>query len=122
MSAPVVTGPADGSSGGEADGRFGRFGGRMMPEALMAALDELTVAWQDAMADPEFTAEFERMLREYAGSAMASCQATVSSSSAAISASGIIRPPNRPKVPSPFTSCTCCSWSVWALTARPPAA
>ena len=49
------------------DGTFGRFGGRMMPEALMAALDELTVAWQDAMADPEFTAEFERMLREYAG-------------------------------------------------------
>jgi len=49
------------------DGTFGRFGGRMMPEALMAALDELTVAWQDAMADPEFTAEFQRLLREYAG-------------------------------------------------------
>jgi tryptophan synthase beta chain len=48
-------------------GRFGRFGGRMMPEALMAALDELTAAWHDAMADPAFTAEFERMLREYAG-------------------------------------------------------
>jgi tryptophan synthase beta chain len=51
----------------DASGRFGRFGGRMMPEALMAALDELTAAWQEAMADPEFTAEFERMLREYAG-------------------------------------------------------
>ncbi|HET7388022.1 MAG TPA: tryptophan synthase subunit beta [Nocardioidaceae bacterium] len=50
-----------------ADGRFGRFGGRMMPEALMAALDELTEAWRDAMADPAFTAEFDRMLREYAG-------------------------------------------------------
>ncbi|MGH3443770.1 MAG: tryptophan synthase subunit beta [Nocardioidaceae bacterium] len=49
------------------DGRFGRFGGRMMPEALMAALDELTAAWRDAMADPAFTAEFDRMLREYAG-------------------------------------------------------
>jgi tryptophan synthase beta chain len=49
------------------DGTFGRFGGRMMPEALMAALDELTFAWQDAMADPEFTAEFQRLLREYAG-------------------------------------------------------
>ncbi len=48
-------------------GHFGRFGGRMMPEALMSALDELTAAWQEAMADPEFTAEFERMLREYAG-------------------------------------------------------
>src|SRR5690349_4150579 len=48
-------------------GHFGEFGGRFMPEALMAALDELTVAWQDAMADPAFTGEFERMLRDYAG-------------------------------------------------------
>src|SRR5687767_6307668 len=49
------------------DGRFGRFGGRMMPEALMAALDELTAAWTEAMADPGFTGELDRMLREYAG-------------------------------------------------------
>jgi len=48
-------------------GHFGRFGGRFMPEALIAAHDELTLAWQEAMADREFTAEFERMLREYAG-------------------------------------------------------
>ncbi|HET6651528.1 MAG TPA: tryptophan synthase subunit beta [Nocardioides sp.] len=51
----------------QGDGTFGRFGGRMMPEALMAALDELTVAWHDAMSDPAFTGEFERMLRDYAG-------------------------------------------------------
>src|SRR4051794_10931228 len=48
-------------------GHFGDFGGRFMPEALMAALDELTVAWQDAMADPAFLAELDAMLREYAG-------------------------------------------------------
>ncbi|MGH3372634.1 MAG: tryptophan synthase subunit beta [Nocardioidaceae bacterium] len=48
-------------------GHFGRFGGRFMPEALIAAHDELTTAWQEAMADPAFTGEFERMLREYAG-------------------------------------------------------
>src|SRR6476661_2685797 len=60
MSATPVTDP-------QPDGRFGRFGGRMMPEALMAALDELTVAWQDARRDPAFNAEFDRMLREYAG-------------------------------------------------------
>ena len=48
-------------------GRFGDFGGRFMPEALMAALDELTAAWQEAMADDAFTDEFHRMLREYAG-------------------------------------------------------
>ena len=43
------------------------FGGRFMPEALVAALDELTAAWQEAMADPTFLAEFEQVLREYAG-------------------------------------------------------
>ena len=48
-------------------GRFGEFGGRFMPEALMAALDELTVEWRAAMADPRFTAEFERLLVQYAG-------------------------------------------------------
>src|SRR3954469_18152491 len=48
-------------------GHFGDFGGRFMPEALIAPLDELTQAWQEAMADPEFTGEFDRMLREYAG-------------------------------------------------------
>jgi len=42
------------------------FGGRFMPEALIAELDELTRVWTEAMADPTFTAEFQRMLREYA--------------------------------------------------------
>ncbi|WP_443678616.1 tryptophan synthase subunit beta [Nocardioides palaemonis] len=54
----------------EADerGYFGEtWGGRFMPEALVKALDELTVAWQDAMADADFVAEFERVLRDYAG-------------------------------------------------------
>ncbi|MGD9961240.1 tryptophan synthase subunit beta [Nocardioides sp.] len=48
-------------------GYFGDFGGRFMPEALVAALDELTLAWQGAMADPEFVRSFETILREYAG-------------------------------------------------------
>ncbi|MFS3130291.1 tryptophan synthase subunit beta [Nocardioides sp. Bht2] len=47
-------------------GFFGDFGGRFMPEALVAALDELDVAWRGAMADPEFTGEFDRILRDYA--------------------------------------------------------
>src|SRR4051794_18164306 len=51
----------------DARGHFGDFGGRFMPEALMAALDELTAAWQEAMVDETFVAEFERMLHEYAG-------------------------------------------------------
>ena len=43
------------------------FGGRFMPEALVAALDELTAAWHEAMADPAFVAEFDAILRDYAG-------------------------------------------------------
>ncbi|HET7070310.1 MAG TPA: pyridoxal-phosphate dependent enzyme, partial [Nocardioides sp.] len=43
------------------------WGGRFMPEALVAALDELTVAWQEAMADASFTEELATICREYAG-------------------------------------------------------
>ena len=50
----------------DATGHFGRFGGRFMPEALIAPLDELDRAWTDAKADPVFAAELDRMLREYA--------------------------------------------------------
>lgn len=50
----------------DATGHFGRFGGRFMPEALIATLDELDTAWTEAKADPAFTAELDRMLREYA--------------------------------------------------------
>jgi tryptophan synthase beta chain len=47
-------------------GHFGRFGGRFMPEALVAPLDELDKAWTEAKADPTFMVELDRMLREYA--------------------------------------------------------
>jgi tryptophan synthase beta chain len=50
----------------DATGHFGRFGGRFMPEALIAPLDELDRAWTEAKADPVFMAELDRMLREYA--------------------------------------------------------
>ncbi|MEJ7633432.1 tryptophan synthase subunit beta [Aeromicrobium sp.] len=50
----------------DATGHFGRFGGRFMPEALIAPLDELDRAWTEAKADPIFVAELDRMLREYA--------------------------------------------------------
>ncbi len=51
----------------DAAGHFGRFGGRFLPEALIAPLDELEQHWRSAMADAEFTAEFDRLLHEYAG-------------------------------------------------------
>jgi tryptophan synthase beta chain len=47
--------------------RFGSFGGRFVPETLIAALDELTVAYEDAGADPSFQAELDELLRDYVG-------------------------------------------------------
>jgi tryptophan synthase beta chain len=48
-------------------GRFGRYGGRFVPEALIAALDELTAAYTDARGDPEFTARLSGLLADYTG-------------------------------------------------------
>ncbi|MBA9006445.1 tryptophan synthase subunit beta [Thermomonospora cellulosilytica] len=48
-------------------GHFGRFGGRFAPEALMAALDELTREFEAAKADPAFTGELDELLTDYAG-------------------------------------------------------
>jgi tryptophan synthase beta chain len=44
-----------------------RYGGRFAPEALMAALDELTAAYEQARNDPAFRAELDRLLTGYAG-------------------------------------------------------
>jgi tryptophan synthase beta chain len=49
------------------NGRFGPYGGRYVPEALIAALDQLTEVYAEARADPAFRAELDRLLREYAG-------------------------------------------------------
>ncbi|MEV0154985.1 tryptophan synthase subunit beta [Micromonospora sp. NPDC050686] len=48
-------------------GHFGRFGGRFVPEALVAALDELDGAWRAATADAGFRAELDALLRDYVG-------------------------------------------------------
>lgn len=48
-------------------GHFGRFGGRFVPEALVAALDQLAETHQAATADAEFGGRFDRLLREYGG-------------------------------------------------------
>ncbi|NTV40006.1 MAG: tryptophan synthase subunit beta [Demequinaceae bacterium] len=46
---------------------FGAYGGRFVPEALVAALDELTDAYDKAKHDPAFSAELERLARDYTG-------------------------------------------------------
>ena len=50
-----------------ADGRFGEFGGRFVPETLIPACQELEAAFVDAWADPLFRTELDEVLREYAG-------------------------------------------------------
>ncbi|GAA4501088.1 tryptophan synthase subunit beta [Actinoallomurus oryzae] len=62
-----MTTHATGISLPDVSGRFGRFGGRFAPEALMAALDELTTAHAEAMADPAFRGELDHLLATYAG-------------------------------------------------------
>ncbi len=47
--------------------RFGAFGGRYVPETLIPALDELDSAFNDAMRDPAFHGELDRLLKEYVG-------------------------------------------------------
>ena len=48
-------------------GRFGAYGGRYVPETLMAALEELEHAYAQAQADPLFHAELDSLLADYAG-------------------------------------------------------
>ncbi|MBK6887090.1 MAG: tryptophan synthase subunit beta [Tetrasphaera sp.] len=48
-------------------GRFGRFGGRYVPEALIPALDQLDEVRAKAMIDPEFLGELDRLHRTYTG-------------------------------------------------------
>jgi len=48
-------------------GRFGIYGGRYVPETLMAALLELDAAYAEAQADPAFHSELDGLLKEYVG-------------------------------------------------------
>src|SRR6201996_6336899 len=52
---------------GQIPGRFGAYGGRYVPETLMAALEELDAAYAAAQADPAFHLELDSLLRDYAG-------------------------------------------------------
>ncbi|MCA9911415.1 MAG: pyridoxal-phosphate dependent enzyme, partial [Anaerolineae bacterium] len=48
-------------------GYFGDFGGRFVPETLMPALDELTIAYREAMADEAFRARLAQLQATYTG-------------------------------------------------------
>ncbi len=60
QTAPVMRDPGE-------DGRFGDFGGRFVPEALIPACEELHDAFRDAWTDDAFREEFHHVLREFGG-------------------------------------------------------
>lgn len=51
----------------DALGRFGRFGGKYVPETLMPALRELEAAYSQYCQDPEFVKELQGLLQDYVG-------------------------------------------------------
>ncbi|WP_019545712.1 tryptophan synthase subunit beta [Streptomyces sulphureus] len=50
-----------------AEGYFGAFGGRFVPEALVAAVDEVATEYEKAKQDPSFAAELDELLVDYTG-------------------------------------------------------
>jgi len=51
----------------DARGHFGAYGGRFVPEALMAVIEEVTAAYEKARGDQTFLDELDRLQRHYAG-------------------------------------------------------
>jgi len=51
----------------DARGRFGRYGGRYVPEVLIPALEELSAAWDELCDDPSFRRELDGLLRDFVG-------------------------------------------------------
>lgn len=60
-------GPVFGRRDPDARGYFGEFGGRFVPETLVAPVDELTGAYFEARQDPAFRREFQELLRTCVG-------------------------------------------------------
>lgn len=50
-----------------AEGYFGAYGGKFIPEALVAAVDEVAVEYDKAKADPAFAAELNELMVDYTG-------------------------------------------------------
>ena len=51
----------------DSSGHYGRYGGRFVPEVLMAPLENLERAYREAMADPAFHAELDDLRKHYTG-------------------------------------------------------
>jgi tryptophan synthase beta chain len=51
----------------DANGKFGDYGGRYVPETLMPALDDVIEAYEELRDDPAFRAEFNHLMKTYVG-------------------------------------------------------
>jgi tryptophan synthase beta chain len=63
----ATTSPAASSQVPDSAGRFGKFGGRYVPETLVRALDELEVEYDKSIADAAFQLELKRLLDDFVG-------------------------------------------------------
>ncbi len=65
--ATIILGAESAMSDPGVSGRFGEFGGRYVPEALVSACEDLEAAYRDARSDPSFTQQLDHLLSVYAG-------------------------------------------------------
>ena len=62
-----MTVPSFGRRDPDSRGYFGEYGGRFVPETLVAPVEELEQSYVEARADPAFAADLEALLRRYVG-------------------------------------------------------
>jgi tryptophan synthase beta chain len=67
MPSQFLSQPSPDASLPDEKGRFGEFGGRYVPETLIAALDQLDQEYRAAQKDPSFQAELDVLLRDFVG-------------------------------------------------------
>src|ERR1700723_1661844 len=62
-----MTVPTHSTAVPDSRGRYGPFGGRYVPETLVAPIEELERAYVEAQGDPSFQKELDSLLRDFAG-------------------------------------------------------
>jgi len=67
MTSQFLPSPCSDADLPDSHGRFGKFGGRFVPETLVAALDQLEREYRAAQADPDFQTELNGLLKDFVG-------------------------------------------------------
>lgn len=67
MPSQFLSQPSPDASLPDEKGRYGEFGGRFVPETLIAALDQLNEEYRKSQSDPSFQAELDVLLRDFVG-------------------------------------------------------